>query len=103
MENIKTNLLDTASYLYDEAKSLMRQELRTPSVYNGIVEAIALGATKPNEVASATGAGLKSKSNAVPSIRRLASSSELTVRMVISTVSPVNASSGTVMVAFSAT
>ena len=51
-ENIKTHLLDTSTYLYDEPKSLMRQELRTPSVYNGIVEAIALGATKPNEVAS---------------------------------------------------
>ena len=54
-DNIKEHMLDTASYLYDEPKSLMRQELRNPSVYNGIVEAIALGASKPNEVATKIG------------------------------------------------
>jgi AAA+ ATPase superfamily predicted ATPase len=49
-ENIKENILSKGSNLYDEVNLLMKQELREPAVYFTILEAIALGNTKLNEI-----------------------------------------------------
>ena len=49
-ENIKNNILTKGSVLYSEVEFLMRQELRETSIYNVIIEAIALGNTKLNDI-----------------------------------------------------
>ncbi len=51
-ENIITLYLDDSGALYEEPSNLIKQELREPSTYNGIIEAIANGATRLNEIAS---------------------------------------------------
>jgi len=54
-ENIKTKILDKSSYLYEEPKLLLRQEVREPALYNSIIEAIATGSSKLNEIAAKVG------------------------------------------------
>ncbi|MGB9975818.1 ATP-binding protein [Thermovenabulum sp.] len=54
-ENIKEKILDKISYLYDEPKYLLKQELREPVMYNSIIEAIANGSSKLNEIATKVG------------------------------------------------
>lgn len=49
-ENIKKNILKRYSYLYEEPKNLLKQELREPMNYNSIIEAIATGATTLNNI-----------------------------------------------------
>jgi hypothetical protein len=54
-ENIKTKILDKSSYLYEEPKLLLRQEVREPALYNSIIEAIAMGSSKLNEISTKVG------------------------------------------------
>lgn len=54
-ENIKTKILDKASYLYEEPKLLLRHEVREPSLYNSIIEVIASGSSKLNEISTKVG------------------------------------------------
>ena len=49
-ENIKRNILQRGSILYSEVEFLMRQDLRETTVYNTIIEAVALGNTKLNDI-----------------------------------------------------
>jgi AAA+ ATPase superfamily predicted ATPase len=49
-ENIKQNLLRRGSVLYNEIEFLMKQELRETGIYNMILEAVALGNTKLNDI-----------------------------------------------------
>ena len=49
-DNIKKNVLTRGTSLYDEVDFLMRQELRETSTYYTIIEAIALGNTKLNDI-----------------------------------------------------
>lgn len=49
-ENIKCNILTKGSILYSEAEFLLHQELRETPVYNSIIESVALGNTKLNEI-----------------------------------------------------
>ncbi len=49
-ENIKKNILTKGCVLYSEVEFLLHQELREPAVYNSIIEAVALGGTKLNEI-----------------------------------------------------
>lgn len=49
-ENIKRNILTKGSVLYSEVEFLLHQELRETPVYNSIIEAVALGNTKLNEI-----------------------------------------------------
>lgn len=49
-ENIKNHILQRGSILYSEVEFLMRQELRETTVYNTIIEVIALGNTKLNDI-----------------------------------------------------
>lgn len=51
-ENIKDSYLRTTAYLYEEPLLLLRQEVQEPGVYNAIIEAIACGASKANEIAT---------------------------------------------------
>lgn len=54
-ENIKRTYLKVTSYLYEEALLLLRQEVQEPGVYSAIIEAIASGYTKANEISTKTG------------------------------------------------
>ena len=54
-ENIKRHILTRGSILYSEIEFLMRQELRETALYNTIIEAVALGNTKLNDIFTKTG------------------------------------------------
>lgn len=49
-ENIKKNILSKGCVLYSEVDFLLHQELRETPIYNSIIEAVALGSTKLNEI-----------------------------------------------------
>lgn len=53
-ENIKYNILTKGCILFNEVEFLLHQELRETSLYNSIIEAIALGNTKINEISTPT-------------------------------------------------
>ena len=53
-ENIIDLFLTTSGHFYEEPGNLLKQELREPSTYNSIIEAIAKGASKLNEIATKT-------------------------------------------------
>ncbi|MBP3542980.1 MAG: ATP-binding protein [Lachnospiraceae bacterium] len=54
-DNIKRAYLKVTSYLYEEALLLLRQEVQEPGVYSAIIEAIASGYTKANEISTKIG------------------------------------------------
>lgn len=54
-DNIIKHCFQSTSIFYDEPKNLLHQELRTPAVYNAIIEGIAGGASKVNEMAMKIG------------------------------------------------
>lgn len=54
-ENIWRAFLRPQAYLYEEPLLLLRQEVQEPGVYSAIIEAIAGGASKANEIATRTG------------------------------------------------
>lgn len=54
-ENIKEKILDKTSYLYEEPKLLLKQEVREPAMYNSIIKAIASGCSKLNEISTKVG------------------------------------------------
>lgn len=53
-ENIQENILTRGSYLYDEVRFILQQELREPRNYFSILQAIAAGKTRLNEIKQAT-------------------------------------------------
>jgi len=54
-ENIKSNILKNGSVLFNEVEFLLKQELREVAQYNAIIESIALGDTKLNDIYQKTG------------------------------------------------
>lgn len=50
--NIISLFLESNGRLYEEPSNILKQELREPRVYNDILDAIANGASKSNEIAS---------------------------------------------------
>lgn len=54
-ENIKKAILSHGSILFSEVEFLLRQELRETSIYNTIIQAIALGCTSMNDIYTRTG------------------------------------------------
>ena len=54
-ENIIKHILTRGCTLYSEVEFLIRQELREPAMYNTIIEAVALGNTKLNDIYMKTG------------------------------------------------
>lgn len=53
-ENIKRKILTKGTVLYGEVEYLLNQELREPTVYNTILEAIAFGSSHYNEISEKT-------------------------------------------------
>ncbi len=53
-DNIITKILNNSAYLFEEPTNLIKQELREPSLYNSIIQAIALGNTRMSDIAAAT-------------------------------------------------
>lgn len=49
-ENIRWNILTKGCVLYSEVDFLLHQELRETPIYNSIIEAVALGNTKLNDI-----------------------------------------------------
>lgn len=54
-ENIRNAFLRVTAYLYEEPLLLLRQEVQEPGIYSAIIEAIAGGATKANEISTKIG------------------------------------------------
>ncbi|HQJ32764.1 MAG TPA: ATP-binding protein, partial [Anaerolineaceae bacterium] len=54
-ENILNEILSRGSFLYDEVRFVLQQELREPRNYFAILQAIAAGKTRLNEIKQATG------------------------------------------------
>ena len=54
-ENIIDLYLSPSGHLFEEPSNLLKQELREPSTYNGIIEAIAGGASRLNDIATKCG------------------------------------------------
>lgn len=55
LENAKKEILSKKGRLYEEVDFLLREEMREPDVYKGILSAIAQGNAKVAEIASKTG------------------------------------------------
>jgi len=53
-ENIKKCILQRGSILYSEIEFLMRQELREATIYNTVIQTIALGNTKMSDIHNKT-------------------------------------------------
>jgi len=53
-DNILGTILNKGSVLYEEPKNILKQELREPMIYNTIIEAIATGSSKMNEIVTKT-------------------------------------------------
>lgn len=70
-ENISQYVLSNTSILYNEPEFLLRTELRNPSRYLSILEAIATGHTTPKEISGATGVGSSPLSKYLQTLRRL--------------------------------
>lgn len=49
-ENIRKNILTKGCALYSEVEFLLRQELRETPLYNSVIEAVALGNTRLNDI-----------------------------------------------------
>lgn len=69
VENVRDRILTPQTYLYDEPRFLLLQEVREPRSYFAVLEAMARGNTRPNEIAQA--AGLGSGPAAMPYIKML--------------------------------
>ena len=54
-ENIINLFLTASGPMFEEPSNLLKQELREPATYNGIIEAIAGGASRLNEIATKCG------------------------------------------------
>lgn len=54
-ENLLENFFDRNAMLFEEPGNLLKQELREPERYNSIIAAVAGGASKLSEIASAVG------------------------------------------------
>lgn len=51
-DNILSLYLSDSGHLYEEPANLIKQELREPATYNGIIDAIAHGASRLNEIST---------------------------------------------------
>ena len=52
--SIINDILERASYLFEEPANLLKQELREPATYNAIISAMAGGASRLNDIANKT-------------------------------------------------
>jgi AAA+ ATPase superfamily predicted ATPase len=54
-QNAENLFFNPSGRLFEEPSNLLKQELKSPQTYNGIIAAIASGASKVNEIASKAG------------------------------------------------
>lgn len=54
-DNIKNTFLNPASALFEEPSNLLKQEVREQAIYNAVITAVALGATRLSEIAAKVG------------------------------------------------
>lgn len=54
-DNLNKNIFQSGQYLLEEPINLMKQEFRSPYIYNSIISAIAHGYNKINEISTKTG------------------------------------------------
>jgi AAA+ ATPase superfamily predicted ATPase len=67
--NILEGILDRGAALYDEVRFVLQQELREPRNYYAVLQAIAAGNTRPNEIRQA--AGLESIAQYLETLQQL--------------------------------
>lgn len=72
LTNIETHVLSKGEFLYEEPEFLLRQELRNPTTYMSILEAIAGGATRVTEIANSIGKNASSLSRYLKNLTQLA-------------------------------
>ncbi len=70
-QNIRDNVLNPTSALFEEPEFLLRQELRDPARYMSILESIARGYTTPNEISGKTGINSSTLSKYLDRLRKL--------------------------------
>jgi AAA+ ATPase superfamily predicted ATPase len=51
-ENIINSFLEKKSFIYEEPSTLLKEEFREPAIYNSIIEAIATGSSKLNQIST---------------------------------------------------
>jgi len=71
LENVDLQILQRGTFLHNEPRLLLQSELRDPTTYFSILEAIAGGATRPNEIAQRAGLPLSSLTYYINNLRDL--------------------------------
>ncbi len=71
LRNIEGRILTPGTFLYDEPRFLLLQELRDPHRYFSLLEAIAAGRTRLNEIAQAAGIAPSSTAFYLTTLREL--------------------------------
>ncbi|MFC7058786.1 ATP-binding protein [Halovenus salina] len=71
LDNIEEQVLSKGSFLYEEPEFLLRQELREPATYMGILEAVASGASRVTEIANEINRDASSLSRYLQNLRQL--------------------------------
>jgi hypothetical protein len=70
--NIERHVLSKGAFLYEEPEFLLRQELREPTTYMAVLQAIASGATRVSEIAGEVDRPASSLSRYLQNLTRLA-------------------------------
>ena len=70
--NVERNVLSKGAFLYEEPEFLLRQELREPTTYMAILEAMAAGASRVTEIANEIDKPASSLSRYLDKLERLA-------------------------------
>jgi len=71
LDNIEEQVLSKGSFLYEEPEFLLRQKLREPATYMGILEAVAGGASRVTEIGNDIGRDASSLSRYLQNLQRL--------------------------------
>jgi AAA+ ATPase superfamily predicted ATPase len=71
LDNVQRRVLTQGAFLYDEPRFLLLEELHEPSRHFAILEAIAAGHTRPNEIAQAVGLAATSLPSYLDTLRAL--------------------------------
>ena len=72
LDNVEASVLSKGEFLHEEPEFLLRQELREPTTYMAILEAIAAGSTRVTEIANEIGRDASGLSRYLQNLARLA-------------------------------
>lgn len=70
-ENMINSLIDNSAYLFDEPMNLLKQELREPALYNSIIESIARGSSRLNEISTKVNESTDKTANYLKNLQKL--------------------------------